>query len=58
MDKMNWRLKMKLIKFVLPVILVAFTASAESMDPNCRIYSPKENHGKVVDGEWVPDMQG
>lgn len=49
---------MKLIKFVLPAMLVALTVSAESMDTNCRIYAPKENHGKVVDGEWVPDMKG
>lgn len=51
MDKINWRIKMNVIKFVLPVMLIAFTASAED---SCRIYSPKENQGAVVDGVWVP----
>lgn len=42
---------MKLIKFVLPGMLFALVASA---DVNCRVYSPKENAGEVVDGVWIP----
>ena len=46
---------MKVIKFVLPAMLIVFSASAESMDPNCRIYSPVPDQGSVAsDGVWVP----
>jgi hypothetical protein len=46
---------MKIIKFVLPLMVFAFAASAETTDPNCRVYSPTANQGSVgSDGAWVP----
>ncbi len=43
---------MKLIKFVLPVMFLAFTAVAND---DCRVYSPIANQGSVdSDGVWLP----